>query len=193
MEIENIPLSGKIIRSIKERGITLEEYFILTAKYAKYNWLKFYKVDNNTYDKLIKMGYLTPTRSISSWGKEEIRTIIGVMDTNELKEKRKLFEEFWEAYPSNDALGKWPKTRNFKTDKEACFRIYLTLLEKYDHQQIIEAVMSEKQERIQNSIYENRLTYMPNPKRWLTEKRFINYMPSDKRNKSSNNIVSDIL
>ena len=193
MEIENIPLSGKIIRKIKERDLTLEEYFILVAKFAKYNWLLYYKVDNKVYDKLIEKKYLTNTRSLSSWGKEDVRNIIGIMDTEELIQKRKLFEEFWKAYPDNDAIGKWQKTRNFKTDKDACFQLYLTLLEEYDHNQIIEAVNSEKTQRIRESIYENRLTYMPNPKKWLKEKRFVNYLPTNKEDKSSNNIVSDIL
>jgi len=193
MEIESIPMNPAIIRRIKEAGITLEEYMVLVAKLAGYKWLVHYHVTDEVYNSLIKKGFLTPTRLLSADGTVKIRDIIGLVDIDGLKKLKKEFEEFWEEFPSSDAHKHFPKTRVIKQAKESCFTLYARLRQKYSKEDIINGIREDVRQRKEASIYENKLTFLPNPKRWLTEKRFLNYISQKNENKNSNNIVSDII
>lgn len=163
---------------VEKAGLTLEETMVLVEiEYIRNKKKLPYQTDKSLYVKLVEEGYLSVTPDgyrITVVGYELFRAVTGKKLLG-IKAPQGNFAEFWSAFPPSDRHGDWRRTRSLKDDKSTSNTLYNKIIKNKEatHAQILEALAYEIKDRKENSITENRLTFMKNSKTWLRTKQFL--------------------
>lgn len=188
-----------MIDFLEKHGITPNELFVLelyqqhdfkdVAQICKNIGLPRVKIVMN----LVKLGYL----HIESYNAvnnpnitEKGEKVLDEINYRQNYEKPNIsnedvdiyFEDFWKTFPSwdNSILKNYSKTRNLKSDKQGCKKIYSKLLNTYSHSDIMKGLHNEIAFRKNTSnAGDNKFIYMKNSKTWLSQKEFENYLEYD--------------
>lgn len=160
------------------------------AQYCKNLGLPRIKIAMN----LVKLGYLH-VDSYAAINSPEL-TDKGVKILNELNYREvyekdqtsydkdqidRFFDEFWQEFPSwdNSLLSRFPKSRNLKSDKQGCRKLYEKILRSTNHEVIMRGLKGEIAFRKNTSATENKFKFMKNTKTWLNQREFENYLEYD--------------
>lgn len=94
----------------------------------------------------------------------------------------KFFDEFWKTFPSwdNSLLSRFQKTRNLKSDKQGCRKLYEKILRSTNHEVIMKGLRGEIAFRKNTSVSDNKFKFMKNTKTWLNQREFENYIDYDR-------------
>lgn len=168
-------IDAKLINRLANSNLNLEELFILYSMVNQYNYhKKLHTWPSSTY-KLTQLGLIdgdAPTKAGKAFIEryELIDNYAGVVDVEEE------FEKWWKVYPSYDDHGQWERTRRIKTNKTRTRQLFQDLLkEGISPTLLTKAVEAEVNLHIKNSVKENKMTYFPNPARWLYQREFEGY------------------
>lgn len=165
---------------IKELGLSISQYLILYSKYYSKDWVIELQPTKKTYKKLISLGYLTKTRSLSAQGKKLFTNQLesGSGNKNLIKDE---FNNFWEIYPRHDGILGYPRsTRVIRGSKDLAYNAYLKAVTKrnINPNDLLTALKNEIAGRTEGSKHSgrNEMTYMKGATRWLKEDEYLNWL-----------------
>lgn len=182
---------------VRDTNLNVNEFLTLLSIYLKLKQMD--EIDYEPRDKdYITLETKGMTKIIQEDGKPLITirglgkdTIEKVMNFNPVLTKvnspmSKLFEEFWELYPSTDKHSIYPKSRTLKSNRRGCKEKYIKYLKDGDkHQDIIKALRYEINDRKKTSAKDNKLSFMKNSNTWLNQREFdiiLETMPKSEEN-----------
>lgn len=172
---------------IRDTGLTIEEYFTMLNLYLESIEKEPVNFSGATDEVLAALESKAYCKIISKDGQRIVTLrVIGreliesIMDFTPKATKpkkgatNKLFDEFWELFPSTDAHSIYAKSRILKSNKKGCRDKYKTLIEKekVKHSDIIKALRYEIEDRKKTSGAKNKLSFMKNSSTWLTQREF---------------------
>ena len=187
-------ISEKLIRTIKENDLTIEEYFILHSKYFKNGLLTLYRPGKYLYTKLMKRGLLTQVKAISKDGVALVEKL-DQTDAKIKKKEKEQFEEFWKAYPASDGFAHFkPTTSNKRGSKHTAKLAFKQALQSIKFKDLLQALINDVEQRKRQSLLtgKNELKYMVGATRWLTEEHYETWKEQTKENPTTTKRLPDV-
>ncbi len=172
----------ELINEVEKNNITIDEFIILYNLYARNNNLNIINTKFNDFNMYLELEEKLFIKSIKEnnvisfqlrlKGSSLIESFLTKfnIETNLNKNNKSSFDEFWTLFPSSDETDFFKKTRFLKSNKDACKKKYLELLNQYKHEDIIKALKYEVETRKNTS--GNGLKFMKNSLTWLNQKEF---------------------
>ena len=165
-------LTKEIVTKCRENFLSLEELIYLYGLVTDHE----YDLDISTsvVNKLRRQGYLNNAQ-ITQEGAEVVALIVGTSSKID-KEYSKEFEQFWKAFPANDALG-GKLTRKLKGNKPLTYTRYKQALARgYSSGEIYTGLINHI-EFLNSTIssMKNPFTYMKACHNWLDSNEFLEY------------------
>lgn len=161
-----LTLSKDIILKAKAHFLSLEELVYLYGVLTHHDYGVEVSVDRlRMMNMLDKNGEVTP-----------YATTLFEIPISTVTKYDADFEDFWSSFPANDAHGGFHTTRKFKplTTKRDARNAYIRARQRVSHEDILEALKMDVQNRIRESSRHNELSYLKSPKRWLDEEEYLN-------------------
>lgn len=182
----NMIINDKILGRLRNSNIFIEEYYVLFSKYAATGWTNDYRPKPATYNKLVRLGLLDDKYTLTSEGREltESCLALGVPEfvVPTLEETEDEFETWWLEFPLWDNHGRWVKTRKLRINKTKARKIYNKLMgEGVTPEELSRALAADVKFRKDVSIKENKLSFIPNPARWLADREFEAFLNEEKK------------
>lgn len=166
------------INEVKKGGYTLEEVLALIKLEATRIGYEFpyNRTEDNDYILLHKRGLVDTTANghiTSKSGQILIGKLTGVKKVKNVDKSELKFDEFWAAYPANDAFGQWMRTRALKSNKSGCETAYGTAIGNgVTHEELINALKWEVADRKSKSTVSNKMSFMKNSATWLNQREY---------------------
>jgi len=169
-------INDKVLQKLNTENLSIEDYFVLSAKYTKENWLLLYKVKD--YSRLISKRYLSEiSKQLSTEGRSFMRDILEKPLINSS------FEEWWKLYPSTDKTEWYIRTRSLRGNKPRALVQYENATKEVSPEQLEEALTAHVTSLKANSGRSNELSFLPHAERWLREARYLPWISKRDQNK----------
>ena len=144
-----LTLNKDIILKAKAHFLSIEELVYLYGMLTHYD----YGVEASV-DRLCMMNMLDKNGEVTPYATSLFEIPISTVTKYDAD-----FEEFWSSFPANDAHGGFHTTRKFKphTTKKDVRSAYIRARQKASHEDILEALKTDVQNRIRESSRHNEL------------------------------------
>lgn len=162
-------IEDKDFEHMRTLGVGIEEYFILISKVEGNDWLTQYKPSNESYKKLRDKHLLYVNNDVSL---PVVNTLQQTMPSNR-------FEEWWNLYPSTDAIPNYfSKTRALRGPKAQAKKAYIrAILDGWTDDQLINALKMDINNRKSRLTYTNNpFKFMKHACRWLQQQEYVSYI-----------------
>jgi hypothetical protein len=175
-------ITDQIIARLKEEKLTLNHYVYLYSLKNELDWAKQLKLNKAAWLKMFSRRNFIVDMKITPKGEallngevyetlEKTEVFVDKNDKKNFMEEK--FKEFWNVYPVHDKHGRWKKTRYLRSGKlQAKAKFFEIVTEGVSPNQIINALKTEVKIMKDNSILENKLSYMPLINTWLNKRRY---------------------
>ena len=172
-----ITINQDLLIKLKDKGIFLDDFYLLYCKSKSNGFLVKYKPSPSVYTKMKDKGLLTPSGALSSQGALMVASIVTGKDMDLEKLKAK-FDDWWNMYPRTDAILHYPPSaRQIRpsSQKSKCWIVFCKYAtEGIDPDIIIKGLKKELQFRHGESLRkkENVLKYIKGPLRSIMEQDY---------------------
>ena len=168
------------INEVRKSGLTLEQVLaLLTLESERIGErLPYSSVEDSDLVNLFNKGLLNADGNGYTVTREGRALVNMVLDRPQepepaVKVSAQDFEDFWEAFPSNDQHGNWLRTRTLKSDKNRCQALYKRAIEDgRTKEEILRALNWEIKDRKAKSTTSNRMSFMKASSAWLYQREY---------------------
>ena len=170
------------IDEVRKSGLTLEQVLaLLTLELTRIGQsIPYTSIEDSDLVVLFDKGLLNADGNgytVTKDGQIVIGKVLGAKAKEpvqkETVEATLNFEEFWNAFPSNDRHGNWLRTRTLKSDKPGCITLYKRAVTGgVKHEDLLRALRWEVNDRKSKSTTKNKLTFMKASSAWLRQREY---------------------
>lgn len=167
-------LNEECVRRVYAAFLSMDEFAFLLSKYNMEDWGINLPIES--INKLKTLGYLDKVKGELTTSAYEFIA----EDSVEVKDWKEEFQRFWDKYPKTDMWGRFPHTRNIRTNKEESFFEFKKLMLEYKVDDIINGLDAYIAFLKTTSTSSNSLKYIKSPLNFLRDKEFMDYKKEEK-------------
>lgn len=168
--MQNLQISKHVHSQIKSAFLNGDEFFYLYALFLEEDWEIQLPIES--INKLKTLGYIDKkTGFLASIGYD---FILSLTEQNEIDYTQD-FDDFWAIYPPSDAWGKYPHSRNIRTNKDESFSEYKKQRLYRSHEEIKTGLINYIAHLKDISVASNSLRFMKGPLNFLKERIYLEF------------------